>query len=140
MVGRFERMERIDQFAFYRQIKSHFIETTALFELSTCHFEAMKRFLEDIEMEVREDYGDQLLRMFGDGRVAFVRRGDVSFHLRESTASAGVAPFNLFLTGYNEREAERLRSIGYDFRELSSPYGSGFQFTTPDGGTVFIEP
>ena len=142
MVGRFERLEHIDQLAFYRRIQSHFIETTALFELITPRFDAMRRFFEDLGMEVRADYGDLLLHFFGDGQVAWGRRGHVDFHLRASapTPAAPVAPFNLHLTGYSEPEMERLRTIGYGFQELTGLYGTFFQFTTPDGGTVIIDP
>lgn len=138
MVGRFERMERIDQYAFYQHIKSHCIETTALFELVTPNFDAMKRFFENLGMEVKADDGDQLLHLFGDGRVVSVRRGDVIFHLRESTGSSAVPAFNLWLTGYSDQEVEGLRHIGYEFQELTGPNGSIFRFTTPDGGAVLI--
>ena len=139
MVGRFERLERIDQYAFYKHIKSHFVESDALFELITPNFDAMIRFFEALDMQVSADYGDQLLHIFGDGRVASVRRGQLLFHLRESTTtSKPAATFNLWLTGYSDRELERLRHIGYGFQELGGICDSGFQFTTPDGGTVFV--
>lgn len=138
MVGRFERMERIDQLAFYRHIQSHFIEANSLFELITPNFDAMSRFFEALGMEISAATGDQLLHLFGDGRVVSVRRGDLLFHLRESTTSKAIPTFNLWLTGYSEHELERLRHIGYDFKELVGIYGSSFQFTTPDGGTVHI--
>jgi len=138
MVGRFDRMERIDQLAFHREIRSRFIETEALFELLTPNFDAMKGFFLDLGFEAREDRGDQILHTFGEGRVVSIRRPGVELHLRESSTAIPATPFNLWLTGYAEHERERFRHVGHGFQELTGIGDSFFQFTTPDGGTVII--
>lgn len=138
MVGRFEKMERIDQYAFYKEMRSHFLITAGFCELLTSHYDEMKRFYEHLEMEVSEHPGDPILHWFGPGRVASVRRGDVLFQLRESPSESHGRPFNLYLDGYSPAAIERLRSIGYSFREETGMLGGVFHFTAPDGGQVMI--
>jgi len=138
MVGRFERMERSDQYAFHQHISGHFKTVVGFPCYTTSNFEAMKRFLEDIGMEVRESRSDQRCPMFNSGRGAFVKRGDVSFNLEESADDQASTPFNLCLFGYSPGEFERLGHLGYDRKTESSIFGTSHLFTSPDGGRVLI--
>lgn len=140
MVGRFERMTPLDQFAFAREVQGRMktTTTTGFLEFSTSNFDAMKRFFTDLGMEVRDEGSDPFLHLFEDGRGASVHRGDVAFQMHESASGSPGAPIHLFLDGYSDAEIERLRGKGHPFREEVGLYGTVLEFTSPDGGRVFI--
>jgi hypothetical protein len=94
----------------------------------------MKGFFTDLGLEVRDEGSDPFLRLFEDGRGAFVQRGDVAFQMHESASGSPGSPTYLFLAGYSEAEIERLRGTGHPFREEGGLYGTFLEFTSPDGG------
>lgn len=137
LLGRFERMELIDQYAFHRHIAARFTTTVGFPCYTTSNFDAMTRFLDDIGLQVELGH-NQLCPVFNSARGAFVRRGNVSFNLEESSDGHPTTSFNLFLSGYALRDFERLDRLGYGVRDEAPIYGVSYTFISPDGGKVII--
>jgi hypothetical protein len=109
----------------------------SIISIKTPNFEAMQKFFEDLEFDVRDSSDDQLCPLFGTRGVS-LRLADVVLNLEEDTSMTANASFNITLFGYPLAKLMRLQErVGGD-REESLFWGAYYTFTTPDGGKVVI--
>jgi len=109
---------------------------SCIFAFSTKNYDAMVRFFSDIGFEITDGKGTQLCPMFNSGRGSYVKRGDVEFHLEESTTDQTCAPFNLWILDYTEDEIFRAPDLGYPYTRQEGFNGTCHTLTSPDGGIV----
>lgn len=111
----------------------------SLLGFSTSNYDAMKKFLADFSFDVIENPNDQLTPYFERGRAARIRRDDLDFNLEESASGDKRAAFNLSLSGYTDKDIERLKSLGYTFERHVTPFWGVFhECETPDGGRLVL--
>ncbi len=109
----------------------------SIISIKAPNFEAMQKFFEDLEFDVRDSSDYQLCPLFGTRGVS-LRLPDVLLNMEEDTSMTANAAFNIPLFGYPLAKLMRLQErVGGD-REESLFWGAYYTFTTPDGDKVVI--
>lgn len=111
-------------------------EGISIISIKTANFDAMRKFFEDMEFDVRDSEYDQLCPLFGDRGVT-IWFPDVMINLEEDRKMQSNDSFNISLCGFALAKLIRLQQkLGAEVEK--SFYGLHYTFTTPDGGKVVI--